>query len=270
MFTLEFFIGLALIGIVAGFASGLLGVGGGFLIVPLQYFLLEHVGVDPGLAMLVSLGTSLAIIIPTSCSSAYKHTRTLKNVIEPGIKLGVFGIIGGLIGGGVASILPSDTLKFIFGCLLIFIAIYNCITINKDDPKSRIKFNIFSYAVFGTAIGFLSGLLGIGGGIFLIVCLVFFFGFSMLESIGTSSVYICLTAIGGVISYIITGMGVNTLPFSIGYVSLIDFVVISVFSVPLAYFGAKVSHKLPERNLKLVFAVLVFIIGLKMIGVIPS
>ena len=88
MFTLEFFIGLALIGIVAGFASGLLGVGGGFLIVPLQYFLLEHVGVDPGLAMLVSLGTSLAIIIPTSCSSAYKHTRTLKNVIEPGIKLG--------------------------------------------------------------------------------------------------------------------------------------------------------------------------------------
>ena len=153
---------------------------------------------------------------------------------------------------------------------MIFIAVYNCITINKDDPKSRIKFNIFSYAVFGTAIGFLSGLLGIGGGIFLIVCLVFFFGFSMLESIGTSSVYICLTAIGGVISYIITGMGVNTLPFSIGYVSLIDFVVISVFSVPLAYFGAKVSHKLPERNLKLVFAVLVFIIGLKMIGVIPS
>ena len=92
----------------------------------------------------------------------------------------------------------------------------------------------------------------------------------MLESIGTSSVYICLTAIGGVISYIITGMGVNTLPFSIGYINLIDFIVISVFSVPLAYFGAKVSHKLPERNLKLVFAVLVFIIGLKMIGVIPS
>ena len=71
MFTLEFFIGLALIGIVAGFASGLLGVGGGFLIVPLQYFLLEHVGVDPGLAMLVSLGTSLAIIIPTSCSTTW-------------------------------------------------------------------------------------------------------------------------------------------------------------------------------------------------------
>lgn len=269
MFTLEFFIGLALIGIVAGFASGLLGVGGGFLIVPLQYFLLEHVGVDPSLAMLVSLGTSLAIIIPTSCSSAYKHTRTLKNVISPGIRLGIFGIIGGAIGGVTASILPSDTLKFIFGCLLLFIAVYNCVTLNNDNPKPKLKFNILIYALFGAAIGFLSGLLGIGGGIFLIVVLVFLFGFSMLEAIGTSSVYICLTAIGGLISYIVTGMGVNTLPFSIGYVNLIDFIVISIFSVPLAYWGAKVSHKLPERNLKIVFSIVVFIIALKMLGVLP-
>ena len=68
IFTLEYFIGLILIGVVAGFASGLLGVGGGFLIVPFQYFLLEYLGVDPSLAMMISLGTSLAIIIPTATS----------------------------------------------------------------------------------------------------------------------------------------------------------------------------------------------------------
>lgn len=80
MFPIEYFIGLILIGICAGFASGLLGVGGGFLIVPLQYFLLKYIGVEPNLAMLISLGTSLAIIIPTSLSGAYRHTRTMDNI----------------------------------------------------------------------------------------------------------------------------------------------------------------------------------------------
>ena len=73
VFPVEYFIGLILIGICAGFASGLLGVGGGFLIVPLQYFLLQHIGVNSDLAMLISLGTSLAIIIPTSLSGAYSN-----------------------------------------------------------------------------------------------------------------------------------------------------------------------------------------------------
>ena len=73
IFTLEYFIGLILIGVVAGFASGLLGVGGGFLIVPFQYFLLEYLGVDPSLAMMISLGTSLAIIIPTATSGASRR-----------------------------------------------------------------------------------------------------------------------------------------------------------------------------------------------------
>ena len=76
IFTLEYFIGLILIGVVAGFASGLLGVGGGFLIVPFQYFLLEYLGVDPSLAMMISLGTSLAIISPTATSGASRHLKT--------------------------------------------------------------------------------------------------------------------------------------------------------------------------------------------------
>ena len=111
MFTIEYYLGLILIGIVAGFASGLLGVGGGFLIVPFQYFLLKYIGVAPNLAMLISFGTSLAIIIPTASSGAYKHSQKLDNIIEPGIKLGIFGIIGSFIGGFVASTLPSNIKK---------------------------------------------------------------------------------------------------------------------------------------------------------------
>lgn len=269
IFTIVYIIGLALIGIVAGFASGLLGVGGGFLIVPLQLFLLKYIGLDTNLAMLIALGTSLAIIIPTSLSGAYRHTKELKSIIKPGIKLGIFGIIGGFIGGRVATVLPGDTIEIIFGFLLLFIAIHNFITINKENKKAKISFSIINCALIGLVIGFLSGLLGVGGGMFIIVALTVLLGFSMIEAIGVSSIFIFLTAWGGMFSYIVSGWGVNTFPYSLGYVSIVNLITIALFSVPCAYIGAKISHDLPEKRLKQVFSIVVLYIGLKMIGILP-
>lgn len=269
MFPIEYFIGLILIGIFAGFASGLLGVGGGFIIVPLQYFLFQYIGVESDLAMLMSLATSLAIIIPTSLSGAYRHNKTMDNIAEPGLQLGVFGIVGGIIGGFVASGLPSRTLEIIFGCLLLFVTLNNILNLNKERGNAKIPFNFVSKAIIGLSVGFSSGLLGVGGGIFLIAILTSLLGFSMLEAIGTSSIFISLTAIGGFLSYIVSGWGVNTFPYSIGYVNIINFTLIAVFSVPLASVGAKFAHKIPQKKLKIVFSVLVFYIALKMIGVLP-
>ena len=269
MFPVEYFIGLILIGVCAGFASGLLGVGGGFLIVPLQYFLLKYIGVEPDLAMLISLGTSLAIIIPTSLSGAYRHTKSLDSIVKPGVRLGVFGIIGGALGGFVASGLPSRILEIIFGLLLLFITVNNIININKEREKARIPFNLISTGIIGLVVGFTSGLLGIGGGVFLIAILTTLLGFSMIEAIGTSSIFICLTAIGGFLSYIVSGWGVSTFPYSIGYVSIINFILISAFSVPLASIGAKYAHRIPQKKLKIVFSILVLYMALKMLGVLP-
>ncbi len=269
MFPVEYFIGLILIGVCAGFASGLLGVGGGFLIVPLQYFLLKYIGVEPNLAMLISLGTSLAIIIPTSLSGAYRHTRTMDNILEPGIRFGIFGIIGGAIGGFVASGLSSRVLEIIFGCLLLFITVNNIININKERENARIPNNLLTTAIIGLLVGFSSGLLGVGGGIFLIAILTALLGFSMIEAIGTSSIFISLTAIGGFLSYIVSGWGVSTFPYSIGYVSIINFIFIACFSVPLASIGAKYAHKVPQKKLKVIFSILVLYMALKMLGVLP-
>lgn len=269
MFPPEYFIALILIGICAGFASGLLGVGGGFLIVPLQYFLLKYIGVEPDLAILISLGTSLAIIIPTSMSGAYRHTKSMDNILKPGIQLGIFGIIGGAVGGFVASGLPSRVLEVIFGCLLLFIAVKNIIDLNKERNEAKIPFNWLTSAIIGLLVGFSSGLLGVGGGVFLIAILTALLGFSLIEAIGTSSVFICLTAVGGFLSYIVTGWGVSTFPYSIGYVSIINFALIACFSVPLASIGAKYAHKIPQKKLKIIFSVLVFYIALKMLGVLP-
>ena len=269
MFAIEYYLGLILIGIVAGFASGLLGVGGGFLIVPFQFFLLKYIGVEPDLAILISFGTSLAIIIPTATSGAYKHSQKLDNIVGPGIRLGIFGIFGSLIGGFVASVLPSRILEIIFGCLLLFIAIRNLLSRDNKEKKARFDFNFLTIMLTGLFVGFFSGLLGVGGGIFLIVILTMLLGFSMIRAIGTSSVFISLTAIGGTLSYMISGWGVNTFPFSIGYVSIVNFLLIACFSVPFAQLGAKYAHKLPEKRLKQVFGVVVLYIALKMLGVFP-
>jgi len=269
MFAVEYYLGLILIGIVAGFASGLLGVGGGFLIVPFQYFLLKYIGVEPDLALLISFGTSLAIIIPTAISGAYKHSQKLDNIVGPGIRLGIFGILGSFIGGFVASLAPSRILEIIFGCLLFFIAIRNLLSRDKKEKEARFDFNFLAIMLTGLFVGFFSGLLGIGGGIFLIVILTMLLGFSMIRAIGISSVFISLTAIGGTLSYMISGWGVNTFPFSIGYVSIVNFLLIACFSVPLAQVGAKYAHKLPEKRLKQVFGVVVLYIALKMLGILP-
>jgi uncharacterized membrane protein YfcA len=91
----------------------------------------------------------------------------------------------------------------------------------------------------------------------------------MIEAIGTSSIFICLTAVGGFLSYMISGWGVSTFPYSIGYVSIINFALIAVFSVPMASLGARYAHKVPQKKLKIIFSILVLYMALKMLGILP-
>lgn len=260
-----------LIGIFVGISSGLLGVGGGFLMVPLQYILLTSIGVEPDLALRISFGTSLAIIIPTAISGAYTHQHRIGDILKPGILLGIFGLVGGIIGGITSFYLPHDILSIILGIFLVFVAI-NMLISGNDNFSTRfkpLKLSLPVGAFLGILVGFSSGLIGLGGGIFLIPTLVFLLGFSMKKSIGISLIFVFLTAIGGTASYILTGWGINPFPFSLGYVSVINFVCISAFSIPAAYFGAKLVYKLPEKRLKQIFGVIMAYMGIKILGLDP-
>ena len=165
--------------------------------------------------------------------------------------------------------MPTDILETLFGLFILFIAIYNIVTINNEKSEAKVKFNLVNAGIIGVSIGILSGLLGVGGGVFLIVALTAILGFKMVDAVGISSVFISLTAVGGITSYIISGWGVNPFPYSIGYVNLINFFFIAIFSVPLAYFGANVSHKLSNKRLKQIFSIILIYIGLRMLGILP-
>ena len=178
-------------------------------------------------------------------------------------------IIGGFCGGLLANVVPSRILQIIFACLLFIVALDMLFGSRTDGEKALIDFNLLNAAIVGFSIGIVSGLLGVGGGVFLIPALCILFGFGLIQAIGTSSVFIALTAIGGLISYIYTGWSVNPMPYSLGYVSLVNFVLIVLFSVPMATLGAKLVYKMPKERLKQIFSIILIYMAIKMIGFDP-
>lgn len=238
--------------------------------VPLQYFALSYAGVNPDIGFKVALGTSLACIIPTALSGAYIHNKKSDiNILKPGIVFGIFGAIGGFIGGKVAVLLPSRVLELAIGIILILIAINVFIERDNSKKEPKLKLNFTYGAIFGIFIGFCAGLFGIGGGVILMPILMSLFGFSLIEAIATSTIFIPFTSIGGTISYIISGLNMKVLPYSIGYVNLINFFIIILFSIPMARFGAKIAYKIDEKKLKIIYAAVLIIISFKLLGIIP-
>lgn len=259
---------LILTGVGVGFTTGLLGVGGGFLIVPVLYFLLQLLGVESTLAIRVAFGTSLAIILPTALSSAYGHHRKHSVIVKAALFLGVSGFVGGLIGGLIATHLPGDILKSIFALVLLFVA-FRMLLFKEPDEETEKVDHIPLFIFWGFIAGIMSGLVGIGGGVILLPVMVLLLNFNMKEAGGTSSAVIVLTSIGGIISYIINGLYVTGLPaYNIGYINLLQLLIIALFSIPMAQVGAWASEKSSEKILRYVFVVILIYISIEMLGIL--
>jgi uncharacterized protein len=258
---------LLLTGAMVGFASGLLGVGGGFIMVPIQFFLLTSMGVDPTTAIRVAFGTSLAVILPTAVSGALGHKRRGAVLTGPMTFMGITGIIAAFIGGTIASNVPGVYLRIIFGFLVLIAGMWMLIA-RYPEIGTKPKEGVLNYLFIGFIAGILSGLLGVGGGVVLVPILVLIMGFSMYKAVGTSTAVIIFTSLGGIFAYTLNGVNTTGLPpYSIGYINLIQFVILVIITVPMAQVGVKASHKLPEKQLRYIFILVLFYIALKMIGV---
>jgi uncharacterized membrane protein YfcA len=133
----------------------------------------------------------------------------------------------------------------------------------KETPKK----GLLNYLLIGFITGILSGLLGVGGGVVLVPILVIIMGFSMIRAVGTSTAVIIFTSLGGIVAYTLNGVSTTGLPpYSIGYINIVQLLALSIISIPMAQLGVRASHKLPEKQLRYLFVIVMFYISFKMIG----
>jgi uncharacterized membrane protein YfcA len=251
------------VGAVAGVLAGLLGIGGGLVIVPMLVFCLTWQGVSQESIMHIALGTSMASIMFTAVSSFMAHHRrgavrwVVVRRIVPGILVGTF------LGTIVASRLSTGFLKGFFGIFLYYVAIQ--MLVDKKPKASRdLPGNAGMFGV-GSVIGVVSSLVGIGGGT-LSVPFMMWCNIPVHHAIGTSAAIGFPIAIAGTAGYILNGWNVATVPpYSMGYIylpSLVGIVAASVLTAPL---GVRLAHSLPVARLKRVFAVLLLLVGTRML-----
>ena len=260
-------IALSITGMLVGLASGLLGVGGCFLMVPVLYWVYTSMGFSPDIAIKVAFGTNLLVVLPTVTSSAFGHNKKGKVWWRAAIIIGIAGAAGAVIGATIASHLPGEVLKIFFG-LGILAGALRMLTAKPPKLEQEPVDNPALWAALGFPIGIVSGMIGIGGGVLMIPVMVLVLKFKMHRAVGTSAALMIFTSIGGVFGYIINGLGVEGIPpYSIGYVNLTSWLMLAVTSVPMAQVGVILAHKLPAKQLKYIFISLMIYMGLKMIGV---
>jgi uncharacterized membrane protein YfcA len=260
---LTYFFAYLLCGCIVGFCAGLLGIGGGVIGIPLLFLLFNLQGISASISMHMAVGTLFATVVLTSISSILSHYRS-GMILLPVFKKIIGGtMLGCVLGVVIASHLTGIYLQRIFGLFLWFLALQyffnKNISVHDTFPSKR---KIF-FAT--TSIGTLSGLLGLGGGIFIVPYLNWY-GVSMRNAIATSSACILPVAIIGATGYIYAGMHIeNGLPFSSGFVDWLAFLGIGITSVLFAPLGARVTHTISPILLRRFFSFFLVFVGLSMI-----
>ena len=255
---------LAVLGIATGFLAGLLGIGGGMILVPFLTYLMGEQGVSPDLAVKMAIATSMATIIFTSVSSVRAHHKRgavrwqLVKGLAPGIVLG--SLIGSL---GVFAFLKGSFLALFFACFVGFSATQ--MFLDKKPAPSRQVPGTAGLLGAGSFIGFLSGLVGAGGG-FVSVPFMTWCNVAIHNAVATSAALGFPIALANVVGYIISGQNVANLPeYSFGYLWLPALVVIASCSVFMAPVGASAAHRLPVKQLKRVFASILYVLAAYML-----
>ena len=255
---------LAVLGLCTGFLAGLLGIGGGMLMVPFITLIMTGRGVSPDLSVKVAIATSMATIIFTSVSSVRAHHKRgavrwdVVWRLAPGIVMGA-----AVASMGVFSVLKGSSLALFFAFFVAFSATQ--MLLDRKPAASRTLPGTGGQLAAGGVIGFLSGLVGAGGG-FVSVPFLTWCNVVIHQAVATSAALGFPIALANVVGYIIAGQSVEGLPTgALGYVYLPALAVIATASVLMAPLGVKAAHAMPVKQLKRVFAFILYMLAAYML-----
>ena len=248
---------------VAGFMAGLLGVGGGIIMVPALYYAFTVLDFDIVTRMHLSVGTSLAIIIPTSIISTKTHMEYDAVDFKMVKSFGIFILLGVIAGTFLAVSLKTPALVLFFAIFAFMVGLFFIFLREKlvDNPK---KISNLVKNISGVLIGFISIPLGIGGGS-LMVPFMRTFGYDIRKSIGTAAAVGFLIALTGTITMISGGKIINNVntPFSIGYINLLGFIVFVPVTMIMARLGAKAVYRIDKKLLSKIFGIFLVIVSIR-------
>lgn len=251
-------------GLAAGLLAGLLGIGGGIVVVPVMFYVFSQFGVDSGVAMHMAVGTSLAVMVPTSLMSARSHY--LRGAVDmalfrrwaPAVVVGV--VLGTLIAGAVRG----QVLTAIFGIVSLVVAI-NMVTRGEGKPIWSHLPKDWLLQLIAAVIGLLSALMGIGGGM-LSVPVMSACSYPIRQAVATAAATGTLIALPGAIGFVLAGLGEPGRPaFSLGFVNLIGFALIVPATMLAAPWGARIAHTINPKWLRLTFVLFLFVTGGRML-----
>ena len=261
LINLLFVLGVA--AAVAGFLAGLLGVGGGIIMVPALYYAFTVLDFDIVTRMHLSVGTSLAIINPTSIISTKTHMEYDAVDFKMVKSFGIFILFGVIAGTFLAVNLKTAALVLFFSIFAFIVGLFFIFLREKllENPK---EISDLVKNISGIVIGFISVPLGIGGGS-LMVPFMRTFGYDIRKSIGTAAAVRFLIAVSGSITMILGGKIINNVstPFSVGYINLLGFLVFVPVTTVMARIGAKAVYRIDKKLLSKIFGTFLIIVSIR-------
>ena len=253
---------MALTAVPVGFTAGLFGIGGGLITVPFLYYIFGSLGIASDYTMHLAVGTSFAIIIPTSMASVLTHHKFRVVDFDIVKSYGIFVIIGVIFGTIFAASLKTKSLVLFFSIVIFFLGIY-LLSLKEKENSNVIKIKIHLKIILGLIVGFISAPMGIGGAV-MNVPILKFFGYSINKAIGSAAAIGFLIALFGSIGFLISGSYLKTnLPLSVGFLNIPAFLIFIPITTFMARIGAKTVHQIDKKKISKLFGIFLLLIATK-------
>jgi uncharacterized membrane protein YfcA len=253
---------MALTAVPVGFVAGLFGIGGGLITVPFLYYIFGQLGIDQQYIMHLAVGTSFAIIIPTSTVSVLTHHKFKAVDFDIVKSYGIFVVFGVIIGTIFAASLKTKSLVLFFSIVILFLGIY-LLLLKEKEKNIIIKIKLHLKIILGFIVGFISAPMGIGGAV-MNVPILKFFGYSINKAIGSAAAIGFLIALFGASGFLISGSYLKTnLPLSIGFLNIPAFLIFIPITTFMARIGARTVHKIDKNKISKFFGIFLLLIAAK-------